>query len=581
MCGIIGYIGGKEASRIVHDGLKILTYRGYDSSGIAVIDEEGINIQKDKGKLEDINFKIENLRGNIAIGHNRWGTTGNITQENAHPHMSCDENIAVVHNGIVENYIELREELIKKGHSFKSETDTEVIPHLIEEYSKENNYIDAVKKTIKRLEGRFAIVVMKKHFDGLIGARNGSPLVVGEKGEEKFLASDVPAFLNHTKKVYYLNDDEMVIAGKKLEFYSLKDDRKIEREANIIDWDAEQATKQGYEHYMIKEIMEQKETIEKAIAIPKERIMGFADELNKAFGIFFVACGTAYHAGLTASYIFSKFANKHINVVLASEFKHYVDFVTDKTLVIPISQSGETADVLEAIKAAKQKGAKIISVLNVIGSSIMRASDDYYMINAGPEMAVASTKAFIGQVALLTLLANACAGKLEEGKKYLKEISMKINLMFEDRIAEQIKELANKLKDKKSLFIIGRGFNYPIAMESALKIKEISYIHAEGFAGGELKHGTLALIEKDVPCIVFADGKKEIIANAEEIKARGGYIIGIAEENNPVFDYFVKVPKSDVILNVIPAQLIAYYLAVEKGLDPDKPRNLAKVLTVK
>lgn len=584
MCGIIGYKGNRNATEIVVEGLKRLEYRGYDSWGVAIKGKK-IDLIKKVGKIGEFHNTSTLKKSKIAIGHTRWSTHGRVTEDNAHPHMSCDKKIAVVHNGIIENFQELKKEL-QKNHKFSSETDTEVIPHLIEE-NMDSGFEEAVKKTIKRLEGNYAIVVINKDEEKIIAARKGSPLILGLGKNEIFIASDTPAFLKYTNKVIFLDDEEFVVINEKIKICNLKTDKEIIREKKEIRWNLEQAQKNGYPHFMIKEIFEQQTTLRRAIKQDDEKIKKIAGEINKSFGTFFVACGTAYHAALTASYIFSRITKKHINIVLASEFPNYEHFLTKKTLVIPISQSGETADVLDAVKSAKEKGAKIISIVNVIGSTLMRQSDNYFQTNAGPEIAVASTKAFTSQLALLTLLAYACNGELEKGKKRLENTADCIKKILKEEFEKKIRELAAKIKEKNHIFLIGRSVNYPIALEAALKIKEVSYIHAEGFAGGELKHGTLALIEEGTPCIVFVaddENKKEIISNAMEIKSRGGYIIGISPEDNEAFDYFIKVPNSgslSPIINIIPSQLLAYHLGRERGCDIDRCRNLAKSVTVK
>ncbi len=583
MCGIIGYKGNKNATEIVIEGLKRLEYRGYDSWGIALKNKE-IDITKRVGKIGDFSDASKLKKSKIAIAHTRWATHGKVTEKNAHPHISCDKKIAVVHNGIIENFQELKKEL-EKNHKFLSETDTEVIPHLIEENMK-LGFEEAVKKAIKRLEGSYAIVVIHQDEEKIIAARKGSPLVLGVGKDECFVASDVPAFLKHTNKVIFLDDGETVIINKQIKIYNQKD-KEIKKETSEINWTLEQAQKNGYPHYMLKEIYEQKETLKRAINQDGKEIQKIAEEINKGFGTFFIACGTAYHAALTASYIFSKITKKHINVVLASEFPNYEHFLTERTLVIPISQSGETADVLEAVKVAKEKKSKVIAIVNVTGSTLMRQADVYFQTNAGPEIAVASTKAFTSQLALLTLLAYTCNGELKKGKEILEKTAEYVEEMLKNGLEVKIKELALKIKDKNHIFLIGRSVNYPIALEAALKIKEVSYIHAEGFAGGELKHGTLALIEEGTPCIVFVahdETKKEIISNAMEIKARDGYIIGVSPENNPVFDFFIKVPDNGAlspIVNIIPAQLLAYHLGLARDCDIDRCRNLAKSVTVK
>jgi len=585
MCGIIAYKGQRNAFDVVIEGLKNLEYRGYDSFGFAVKENSSLTIIKRTGKIGDFIYNTP-LESKICVGHTRWATHGAVTISNAHPHTDCEEKIAVVHNGIIENYQELRNELTKKGHVFKSETDTEVIPHLIEEYRKTMPLIEATRKAILRLEGSYAIIIIDRDSDVIIAARKNSPLILGVGNSEFFVASDVPAFMKHTKNVVYLHENDFVVIKDDFKVYNLKTGEELKREIKTIDWSVEQAKKGNFEHYMLKEIMEQNQTVARAIEQDSEKIRKITENINSARGIFFVACGSSYHACLSASYIFSKVAKKHVNVILASEFANYEDFLTNETLVIAVSQSGETADVLDAVMAAKRKGSKILSIVNVMGSSLMRVSDDVLMMHSGPEICVLSTKTYTSQLALLNLLAYACAGEYSIGKKRLNEIENLVKKTTSDENREKIKKLADKLKDKAHIFTIGRGIQYPTALEAALKIKEVSYIHAEGFAGGELKHGTIALIEDKTPCIVFfsKENEKETISNATEIKARGGYIIGIGPKNNEVFDYFIEVPEAgneNPIVQIIPAQLLSYELAVSRGCDPDKPRNLAKSVTVK
>jgi len=585
MCGIIGYKGPRNANTIVLNGLKKLEYRGYDSWGLAANCGD-ITVVKNTGKVGEVdNFNIG--ESHAAIGHTRWATHGGVTRGNAHPHLSCDKKIALVHNGIIENYQELRRFLESRGHSFASETDTEVIVHLVEEYMNGTGFVGAVRKTLKQLKGSYAIVVIHKDYDEIIGAKKDSPLVVGIGDKEYFLSSDVPAFIDYTKDVVFLDDNEMVVVNKIPHYYNSLTGEEIEKEIKKIEWDAEQATKGDFEHFMIKEISEQNETILKAISRDDKRIMEVAKMVNDAFGVFFVGCGTSNYAALTASYVFSKITKKHINVVSGSEFPYYEHFLTDKTLVIAISQSGETADVIQAIKTAKKKGAKVLSIVNVMGSTVMRLADDSMLMNVGPEICVVSTKAYTAELAILTLLAYACTGKLGEGKEMLRKAAEETKQLTSAETRVKLVELASKLKDKRDIFLIGRGTNYPSAMEGALKIKEVSYIHAEAFPGGELKHGPIALIEKGVPCIVLVsndEAKNETLNNAMEVKSRGGYIIGVAPENNEIFDYHLKVPdlgEGSAITNIIPIQILAYYLALLRECDVDKPRNLAKSVTVK
>jgi glucosamine--fructose-6-phosphate aminotransferase (isomerizing) len=589
MCGIIGYKGLRNAAEVGIKGLKKLEYRGYDSFGWAVKDGPELKIFKRVGKIGNYRNYSTESSGRISINHTRWATHGAVTVENTHPHTDCSGDIALVHNGIIENFQELRKELVKKGHVFTSQTDTEVIPHLIEEYSKKYPFIEASKRAIKRLKGSYAVLVINKKSDALIAARRNSPLVVGvgEYNSEKeyFIASDIPAFLEYTKNVVYLYDDDFVVINKSLNIFNLKENRKVNRKIDTVKWNAEQARRGKFRHYMLKEIAEQRETIRKAVEQNPDIIKRIAEKINSAKGVFFVGCGSSYHACLSASYIFSKIAKNHINVVLGSEFPNYEDFLTDGTLVIAVSQSGETADVLDAVRTAKKKNSEVISVVNVMGSSLTRHSDDFLLMHAGPEICVLSTKTYTSQLALLTLLAYTVADKYEEGKKELEYTWNLIYNLTSRNTRDYIKTLADKLKKQDHIFTIGRGLQYSTALEAALKIKEVSYIHAEGFAGGELKHGTIALIEKGTPCIVFIsrETEKETVSNAMEIKARGGYIIGVGPDRNEVFDFFIKVPEVgnlNPICQIIPIQILAYTLAVLRGCDPDRPKNLAKSVTV-
>jgi glucosamine--fructose-6-phosphate aminotransferase (isomerizing) len=589
MCGIIGYIGNSKASPILLNGLRRLEYRGYDSAGMATINDNKIEIRKDIGRIDKINSKInfEEMEGTIGIGHTRWATHGGVTQVNAHPHISNNKKIVVIHNGIVENFQELRKFLKDRGFKFYSETDTEVIPNLIEfEMREGKNFEEAVISALRRLEGYYAVLVLNEDERKVIGARRGSPLVVGIDGKNFFIASDIPAFLEHTKKVMYLYDSDVIILGDKVRVFNLIENKFVSRTIDSIEWDLEQAMKGDFDHFMLKEISEQVDTVKKAMSNDKDIVEKIVGEIKKSKGVFFVACGTAYHACLAASYVFSKVANMHINVVLASEFKNYEHFLKKDTLVIAVSQSGETIDTIDAVKAAKEKGSKVISIVNVMGSSLTRYSDDFLLTNAGPEICVLATKSYTAQVVLLNLLAYAIVGKLDETKNKLNYVWNTIYNLTTKTTRDKIKELAEKLKDEQNIFLIGRGLQYSTALEAALKIKEVSYIHAEAFAGGELKHGTIALIEEGTPCIVFVseENEKEIISNAIEVKSRGGFIIGVAPKRNDVFDFWIKVPEANnfnPIVQIIPIQILAYQLAVLRGCDPDKPRNLAKSVTVK
>jgi glucosamine--fructose-6-phosphate aminotransferase (isomerizing) len=605
MCGIFAYHGHrKNAPEIVIEGLKHLEYRGYDSWGIAYKTKSGIQVHKKVGKISEFDPKkhkfaqssealgeTENRQqARIAIGHTRWATHGKVTATNAHPHFTEDKNIVLIHNGIIENYLELKKYLKKKGHKFASDTDTEIIAHLIEEHMKTHSFEDSIKLATKELQGRFALVIINKHNHQLIGIRKGSPLIVGvgkTKGEY-FIASDIPAFLKYTNQVNYLDDDQMVIIeGNSIKYLDTNKNSKIHKRLIQIDWTAQSAEKGTFPHFMIKEITEQKETLYRAINQNPKNIEALAKAIKKAYGTYIIGCGTAGKVGMVGEYLFSKIAKKHINFTFGSEFPNYKEFLTNKTLMICISQSGETADTLEAIEVAKKKGVKIASIVNVESSTMARMSDIVIPIKAGPEKAVASTKATTSQIAILTLLAYACNGGINEGKQLLIDTASKINDMLNPRYEGHIMKIAKKIKDVESMYIIGRGMNYPIALESAIKLQEVSYIHAEGFAGGELKHGPIALITKNTPVVALVandDCKNEIISNATEVKARGGYIIGISPENHEVFDYWIRVPDvghCSPIVNIIPVQILAYQLAVLRKNDPDKPRNLAKSVTVK
>jgi|TARA_Y100000310_G_scaffold345794_1_gene470039 glucosamine--fructose-6-phosphate aminotransferase (isomerizing) len=583
MCGVIAYKGERNAVNLVLEGLKLLEYRGYDSWGIAA-KNDSIHLFKDIGKIGEVKDDVNLPSSRITIGHTRWATTGAVTKENAHPHLSCDKKIAVVHNGVIENYEELKKQL--KNHDFISETDTEIIPHLIEE-NLNLGFFESVKKTANLLQGRSSFIVINENSDEIIAVRKGAPLILGIGDNEYFIASDIPAFLDHTKNVNYLDDNEMVIIKDKPIFYNFTINQEVSKRLITIEWDKDQAKKGDYKHYLIKEIMEQKDTINKAINQDEQEIQKIADEINNAFGTFFVGCGTAAKMCHAGEYLYSKIAKKHINFVVASEFSNYHHFLTDKTLMIVVSQSGETADVIEAIEAAKKENVKIISLINVQGSTISLKSDFTLLIKAGPEKAVASTKAATSQLALLLLLAYASNKELKEGKRLLIETAGMINDMLNLRYEDHIKTLADQIYKKEHMYIIGKSANYPMALESAIKIQEISYMHAEGFAAGELKHGPIALIEKNTPCIALVandETKKDVLINARELKTRGAYIIGVAPEYNKIFDYWIKVPdagNASPIVNIIPIQILAYHLALLRGHDPDLPRNLAKSVTVK
>jgi glucosamine--fructose-6-phosphate aminotransferase (isomerizing) len=586
MCGIIAYIGQKDASEIVIEGLKKLEYRGYDSWGIAIKSNPSLAIHKQVGKISDFDALDSLPKGSVAMGHTRWATNGAVTKENAHPHTCCKGKIAVVHNGIIENFQELKEQL--SDHDFLSETDTEIIAHIIEDNMEEGmDFEPAVRKALTRLDGRFAIVALSADSDKVVAARKGSPLVLGIGDDGYYIASDIPAFLEHTNNVVFLEDGDFTTISKGKVSYSDFNGKPLSRASQKISWGMEQASLNGYDHYMIKEILEQRSTIKLAISQPEDKMGRIVRMIDEAKGTFFIGCGTAGKVGLVGSYIFSTVAKKHVNAVVGSEFPNYHDFLTKDTLLVCISQSGETADTLEAIEVAKKVGCKVVSIINVMGSTMMRMSDEYLLCNSGPEKAVCSTKVTTAQIAILTLLAYACAGKLEEGKRLLSSVGTKVDVMLDDDYLSTIQFLAKKIAGHESMYIIGRGLNYHMALEGAIKMQEVPYIHAEGFAGGELKHGPIALIEEGTPCIALVANdavKHEILINALEIRSRGGFIIGISPKDNDIFDFWIPVPDVAIaspIFNIIPIQLLSYYTAVEKECDPDKPRNLAKSVTVK
>ena len=588
MCGIIAYKGKGDALDIVVDGLKKLEYRGYDSWGIASVDDK-LNLIKKVGRIGDFNLDDLKLgKSIVALGHTRWATHGGVSTRNAHPQLDCKDEFVVVHNGIIENFQELKQELIMQGHDFKSETDTEIIAHMLEQnLDEKTDFKQVIVEISKKIKGRNAIVFFHKPTSKVYALRKGAPLVIGTSEKGNFIASDVPAFIEHTNKVIFLEDEEGAELNSRLSFFSLEDGKEIKKKVEQVDWSVEQARKGVYEDFTIKEILEQPNTIEVAAMQDEEMLTALTEKIDKADNAFLIGCGTASYAALTGKYMFSRIAGKHMNFAIASEFSDHQHLLTDDSLVIAISQSGETADLIEAVELAEKRDVEIAGIVNVMGSSILRKSGYPLLMKAGPEISVVSTKAFTSQLAILLLLAHASANKLEQGKNLLKESSRKIESMLTHKFQDKIKKIAEQLKNKQHIYVIGKGMNYPIALEAALKIKEISYIHAEGFASGELKHGVIALIEEGTPCIVIVsndEDKYDIINSAMQVRSRGGMIIGISPEYNEVFDIWIEVPDcgaASPIANVIPAQLLAYNLAKTLKLDPDKPRNLAKSVTVK
>ncbi len=587
MCGIFAISGSKEnAGNVVLNGLKKLEYRGYDSWGIAINNENRTLVEKNIGKISEVNIDFDKAK--TAIGHTRWATHGGVTQANSHPHQAG--KITLVHNGIFENYREEKAKL--KDHKFLSETDTEVIAVMLNEEIKTDAAIkEAIAKISKKIIGRFSILVMVEGEEGIYAARRGSPLIIGRGKTETFIASDIPAFLDSTNIVNYLDDEEMVFVNKgNADFFDLETLKPIEKRNIEVSWKTEEAEKGDYDHFMIKEIFDQKESITRAINHDKSTLAQFIDVLRQTNGAYMVACGTAHKMCMAGEYFFSEISGRKINVVAASEMPYFEKFVHDKTALIAVSQSGETADVLEILERGKRAGAKILSMTNVESSSIARISDVHLPLQAGIEKAVASTKASTAQMALLLLCAyadSAGAGgfqsKINKGREVLRLASSSINDLLNPRYEEYAKEVAQSIVEHDNLFIIGRGALHPIALETAIKIQEVSYIHAQGFPAGELKHGPIALIEEGTPCIILGDDS-ETISNATELKSRGAMIIGVADKNHEIFDQWLKAPdcgEAQAISSLIPMQILSYYLAILRGLDPDMPRNLAKSVTVK
>jgi glutamine---fructose-6-phosphate transaminase (isomerizing) len=607
MCGIVGMISNRDVSEVLLDSLKKLEYRGYDSAGIVTIDNGQITLKKDVGKINEVDTKVDfsKLKGNIGLAHSRWSTHGKVTKENAHPHTDCSGKISIVHNGIIENHTKLKKELEEKGHKFKSETDTEVIAHLIEENYKDD-MIKAVSEALKKVEGSYALGIIHADYDGLIAARNESPLVIGVGENENFIASDVPAILSQTKKVIYLDNKEVAVLDRnEVRVYDLEGN-SITKKTEEIEWNAEQAEKQGYDHFMLKEIFEQPQVITETIkgrlkdsdVLIKDEVGLSEKEIKNIKRIIIVACGTSWHSGLIGEFMLEELARIPVEVEYASEFRYRDPIVDDGTLVMAISQSGETADTLAAIREAKKKGAKIISILNVKGSAMARESDSVVYTYAGPEIGVASTKAFTSQLVVLYLI-TVYFGKVKgllpveqvmNRVRDLRKLPLQMQAVLEEK--DYIKLHAEKFFKKKNALYLGRGINYPIALEGALKLKEVSYIHAEGYPAAEMKHGPIALIDKEMPVVVIAtkDNRtyKKVLSNIQEVKSKGGEVIAIEtkgdSEVKEIVDHNLYVPENSYILSpllaVIPLQLLAYYIAIRRGCDVDKPRNLSKVVSV-
>ena len=608
MCGIVGYVGTKQAAPFLIEGLTKLEYRGYDSAGIAVFDGETINVEKTVGRLAALKEKLEGHVpvGCVGIGHTRWATHGRPSDRNSHPHTDCSGDFVVVHNGIIENYMSLKEQLIKKGHEFKSETDTEVIAHLLEELYT-GDFEAAVREVLKRIDGSYSLVFMSKNDpDKLICTKKDNPLVIGLGDGENFIASDIPAIIARTRKTYIINDGEVAVVKKDSIWITNREGQPVTKKIFEVNWNAEAAEKGGYEHFMLKEIHEQPKAVRETMSarVAKDHSAIIMDELkwNKEYldsfqKIFVVACGTAYNAALVGKYYIEKLVRVPVEVDIASEFRYRSPINDDRTLTIVVSQSGETSDTLAALKESKRLGAKTLAITNVVGSSIAREADQVIYTWAGPEIAVASTKAYTTQLITMFMLAMYMAGikgtvtpeRTKELLTQLHQIPAQISETLED--VEPIKTFAKEYGFNEDVFFIGRSLDYAVALEGSLKLKEISYIHAEAYAAGELKHGTLALIIEGVPVIALATQKnvyEKTLSNIKEVKARDAVVIGIASANDSELekyvDHVIKVPETDEllipILTVVPLQLLAYYAAITRQCDVDKPRNLAKSVTV-
>jgi glucosamine--fructose-6-phosphate aminotransferase (isomerizing) len=608
MCGIVGYIGDKNAVPILMEGLQKLEYRGYDSAGVAVYTNESIQVRKYKGRLSVLeeHLKNETLDGCLGIGHTRWATHGEPSDVNSHPHTNCSGDIVVVHNGIIENYMSIKNMLMEKGYTFKSETDTEVLAHYVD-FFYEGDLVEAVRKVIEKIKGSYAFaVISRREPDKIVCVRKENPLIAGIGNGENFIASDIPAILNHTRRIYLLNENELAVIEKdRIRFFD-ESGKKVDKEVFEVNWDVAAAEKGGFQHFMLKEIHEQPKAVKDTMTsrvlpdtagIKLDGIKLTKEDLQNFNKIYMVACGTAYHACMVGKYVIEKLARIPVEVDIASEFRYRDPIVNEKTLTIIVSQSGETLDTLAALKEARRKGSRILSIVNVVGSSIARESHDVLYTWAGPEVAVASTKAYTTQLIALYIIALYMAklkGTLKDKEiAAIKDEMRKLPGLVEEALKQKeiLQRFATKNSNVKDVFFLGRGIDYAVALEGSLKLKEISYIHSEAYAAGELKHGTIALIEKGtiVMAVLTQDELYEkMVSNVKEVKARGAFVFAIAKEGNTeveeVADYTLYIPKvSDIlapVVAVMPLQLLAYYMAVEKGCDVDKPRNLAKSVTV-
>ena len=588
MCGITGYIGEKDAAPVLLQALKRMEYRGYDSAGISTIHKDNVTIKKDIGRIDAINEKIElgKAEGKIGVAHTRWATHGGVTKENAHPHLSCKQKIVLVHNGIIENYRQLFKEL-SDNHEIKSETDSEVISHLIEEeYNKEKDPLKTLQNVSKKLNGSFALVVIfsdKK--DEIYGVRKYAPLIVGIGEQENFISSDIVSFIDYTDNVIFLEDKEIVrVTSNSIEIINFDGD-KISRDKTHVAWEAADVSKEEFSHHTIKEIHEQSSTVQNALNQDDEEFEGFVKELTSGKNVFITGSGSSFHIALIFRKMLTKFIDSPVQAFLSSESEEYIESMNDNAILIPISQSGETADLLEVIRNVKDKRVTVLSIYNTVGSSLSRVSDFSLNLNCGPEIGVAATKSFTSQLAIVYKIIFKL-GNVKDGDEKIIELSNKIkDILSKEKTLQEVIELINESND---VYFLGRAIHHPIALEGALKLKELAYIHAEGMAAGEIKHGTLALVEEGTPAIIINpkdESYNDTINNATEMKARGAKIIGISSEDNEVYDYWIEIPKVENMLypliELVPLQLLAYYTAIRRKNNPDYPRNLAKSVTVK
>ncbi|MCC6177685.1 MAG: glutamine--fructose-6-phosphate transaminase (isomerizing) [Chloroflexi bacterium] len=592
MCGIFGYVGARhDASQIVLHGLKQLEYRGYDSWGIAVPNGERVLVEKRTGKIGQAETSLPT--STIGLGHTRWATHGGVTDTNAHPHLDCSGRLAIIHNGIVQNHRDLRRELRDRGHTFRSETDTEVIAHLLEDELAATpasgvRLVSALMATFRRLEGLNAIAALDIASASLAAAKSGSPLTLGWAADGALLASDYSALLEHTRQMTFLDENQAAqLSPDGIVLYDVTTGAEIEPVVTQVEWAAEQAELQGFPDFMSKEIQEQPHVLRRIARERQHEAAQLAQMIREAQETHLVGCGTAAHAALAGQYLLARVAGRRAFFANGSEFAYLEKFLGPGALAVALSQSGETIDVIDSVRAAKRRGTRIAALVNVEGSTLYRLADHAILLGAGPERCVLATKSFTAKLAVMLLTAHALTGRTAEAAALIERAATEIEALLSDWRRDFIRQIAERIYRQEHLYVIGRGPSYPLALEAALKVKEVSYVHAEGFAGGELKHGVIALIEQGTPCLVLApndETRADILSGAMEVKARGGLIVGIGPENDDAFDLHIPVAdlgEASGLVQAVPAQLLGYYLALLRGHDPDKPRNLAKSVTVK